>query len=107
MPGGWQGSDRGSRLPKNWNQLCGLVHRRSGRRCEFPLESGGRCGAPANGGVDHIVPGDDHRLSNLRDTCSYHHGKKSSAEGNAAKAAKRALRYRPTEEHPGLIRRPR
>jgi hypothetical protein len=56
--------------------------------------------------VDHIRPGDDHSLSNLRSLCSYHHRIKSSQEGAAAKAAKqRAMnkRFRRDEQHPGLL----
>lgn len=97
MSGKWQGSDRRVRLPDNWNELCRAVHKRSGMRCEFPLPSGARCPRPANGGVDHKIPNDDHSLDNLRDSCQHHHGKKSSAEGNAAKNRPAPKR---TEKHP-------
>jgi hypothetical protein len=51
--------------------------------------------------VDHIDPGDDHRLTNLRDSCKTHHGKKSSAEGLAARKAKSAPVKRFNQErHP-------
>lgn len=105
MSGGWAGSDRRSRLPADWPKRCAQVHKRSGKRCEFPV--GFRlCGKPADGGVDHIIRGDNHELSNLRDTCQYHHGHKSSQEGNEARAARKALRRKnPPEQHPGLIRR--
>lgn len=86
---GWETSDRRLRLPKNWRTLCREVHKRSGRRCEFLLPSGARCPRTADGGVDHIIAGDDHRMSNLRDSCQAHHGKKSSAEGLAAREARK------------------
>lgn len=105
MSGGWAGSERSSELPSNWNQLKGLVHKRSGKRCEFYLTTSQRCPNPADGGVDHIVRGDNHRLSNLRDSCQTHHGKKSSAEGNEARAAKKAARKREPEVHPGRVQR--
>jgi hypothetical protein len=99
MPGKWQGSQRRFRLPKNWAELVATVHRRSGMRCEFVLPSGRRCPRRATGGVDHIIPNDDHSLSNLRDSCQHHHGRKSSAEGAAAKAE--YLRpVNPPERHP-------
>lgn len=99
MPGRWRGSNRRQRLPKNWPELVAEVHRRSGRRCEFVLPSGGRCPRYADGGVDHIVADDNHALSNLRDSCHHHHGRKSSAEGAAAKAKFRRPVNLP-ERHP-------
>ncbi|MCY0933643.1 hypothetical protein [Streptomyces sp. H34-S4] len=56
--------------------------------------------------MDHIEPGDDHSLSNLRSLCSWHHKQKSSREGAAAYAAKRRAiqkKFRRTEQHPGLL----
>lgn len=77
MTGKWEGSDRKSRLPDDWAKRRIRVLRRDGYRCH-------ECGAPANQ-VDHIIPGDDHDLDNLRALCRRHHALKSSAEGNAAK----------------------
>lgn len=85
----WDTSDRRLSLPPDWAERTKKVHERSGRRCEFPLPSGKRCPRYADGGVDHIVPNNDHSYSNLRDSCKTHHGRKSSAEGHAAKAAKK------------------
>ncbi|MEX1655530.1 hypothetical protein ABZ960_20475 [Streptomyces pseudovenezuelae] len=45
-------------------------------------------------------------MGNLRSLCSWHHRKKSGAEGAAAKAAKRralAKKFNRTERHPGLL----
>jgi 5-methylcytosine-specific restriction endonuclease McrA len=56
--------------------------------------------------VDHIVPGDDHSLTNLRSLCGRHHRFKSSQEGAHAAAAKRrqiAKKFQRVEEHPGLM----
>jgi 5-methylcytosine-specific restriction protein A len=102
----WSGSDRRSRLPDNWQALRRRVLRRDGSRCTArDLTTGERCEEPATD-VDHIVPGDDHRESNLRSLCGWHHRKKSSAEGGAALARKRRQndkKFRRTEDHPGLI----
>lgn len=101
MSGGWKGSDRRKRLPANWPALTVQVKRRSGGKCEV-IRDGKRCGRRATGGVDHIVPSGSDDLDNLQDTCWPCHSTKSSAEGNAAKAERRALRTRPADEtHPG------
>lgn len=109
MGKGWKGSDRRERLPKDWPAWVARVRARSGGFCEVPRASkGGKvCGRPANGGVDHIDRDKGESMINLRDTCFFHHSKKTAAEGNAAKAQKEASRYRDREDHPGLIRRPR
>lgn len=106
MSGGWQNSDRRSRLPSNWPAITTAIHLRSGGICEvIKTSTGQRCTNPANGGVDHIDRDGGDGFENLRDTCHFHHSKKSSKEGNDAKAAKKALKKRPQEEHPGAIRR--
>ena len=105
---GWETSKRRERLPSNWPALVKAVHARSGMRCEFPLRSGKRCPRYADGGVDHIVPNDDHSMSNLRDSCEHHHGRKSSAEGLAAREANKPQPYKRfgQEPHPRSRRRP-
>lgn len=100
MAGKWRGSDRRERLPDNWPALCKIIHDRSGYRCEFMLPSGNRCPRRADGGVDHIERGDDHRIENLRDSCQAHHGRKSSQEGHDAKAALKAAGRREPEVNP-------
>lgn len=99
MPGQWADSTRRDQLPDDWPALRRAVLERDGYRCRWD-EDGPRCGHPANQ-VDHIEPGDDHRLTNLQALCQHHHGIKSSREGNAARWAVR--RQRPAERHPGLI----
>lgn len=94
----WEGSDRAARLPKDWHRIRRTVMHRDGHRCTV-IENGERCTAMADE-VDHVQRGDDHRLANLAAVCAWHHARKSSAEGNAARwaAAKRN-----SEPHPGLI----
>lgn len=98
----WQGSNRRQRLPQNWASLRKQVFIRDGRKCQVLSEDTGfKCGEPANE-VDHITPGDDHSLLNLQAICSWHHKRKSSAEGNAAKI-KWEPRNRKPESHPGAL----
>lgn len=75
--------------------------KRDGHRCTALLEDGTRCPAKATD-VDHIVRGDNHDLPNLRALCGWHHARKSSAEGNAARRRGPSHR-RPPEQHPGLL----
>lgn len=102
MSGGWEGSDRKDRLPANWaSEIVPEVKRRAGGQCQKILPSGARCPRPGSD-VDHVIPNDDHRYSNLRLLCTEHHAKKSSREGNDARRAKRAPKRRREERHPGL-----
>lgn len=94
----WQSSTRRDHLPDDWPRIRREVFREKGRQCLL-------CGAPATD-IDHIVPGDDHSIENLRPLCSPCHSRKSSSEGGAAKAAKRRQiekRFQRTEDHPGLL----
>lgn len=99
MPGGWVGSTRRARLPKNWrSEIRPAAHARNPRHiCHL-------CGEPGGDALDHIVivPGDDHSLDNLdwvHDEVPPHcHRYKSSAEGNAA----RPRLHRPPDVHPAL-----
>lgn len=94
----WEGSTRRRRLPPDWETIRRRILRRDGWRCTA-VDDGRRCSRPASD-VDHVQHGDDHRPSNLASLCSYHHRKKSSAEGNAAR--ERPTMRRPPEPHPGL-----
>jgi 5-methylcytosine-specific restriction protein A len=95
----WSGSDRRSRLPSNWTQLRAQTKARANGQCQALLNDGRRC--PDQGtDCDHIVPGDNHELSNLQWLCKWHHGKKSSAEGNKGQRRRFTERH-PTEKHPG------
>lgn len=102
MSGGWKDSNRRQRLPDNWPVLRAQVIMRAGGICEEVKHSRGtRCTNPGVD-VDHIEPGDDHSLGNLRLLCRWHHKAKSSAEGNEAKQAKRVKARRQPERHPGV-----
>lgn len=96
----WETSTRRQRLPKNWSAIRQRVFRRDRDLCQVTLEDTGTiCGEPATE-VDHIIPGDNHDLSNLQAICTWHHRRKSSAEGAAART-KFESRYRKPEAHPG------
>jgi 5-methylcytosine-specific restriction protein A len=95
---GWNNSDRKSRLPSDWHShLVPAVMARDRRVCHV-------CGGAGSDAVDHIVPGDNHDLSNLapihQDVWPYCHRYKTAGEAQQARAAIRALRTRPAEPHP-------
>lgn len=102
MPGNWEGSTRGQRLPKDWARTRRRILERDGHQCTRVLNNGTRCTAQATD-VDHILndaaggSNDDHNLASL---CAAHHNTKTSSEGNAARWRHRA--QRPTSKHPGL-----
>jgi 5-methylcytosine-specific restriction enzyme A len=102
---GWAGSTRRQTLPPDWAALRRQILERDGYRCTWELLPGIRCNAPATD-VDHI---DGHRNDpdNLRSLCMPHHRSRSSSQGgmaSGAQAKRRAqLRYRPAEQHPGLV----
>jgi hypothetical protein len=101
MPGQWAGSNRREELPTNWyTEIRPAVLERDGYRCTAPLRDETRCPEPGTD-VDHIGDPNDHSLPNLRLLCSWHHDRKSSAQGNAARLRPPPLR-RPAEKHPGL-----
>jgi hypothetical protein len=102
----WHGSDRRERLPDNWDEL------RAAKHLENPEHTCHWCGHPGGEDLDHVIPGDDHRLENLdwiHGRRSYEaglsvrncHGEKSGREGAEARAA-RPRRNRPPEVHPAL-----
>ena len=96
----WDGtSDRSERLPSDWPIRRLRVLRAASYRCQVKTD-GMPCGEPANE-VDHIEPGADDRPENLQAICRWHHGRKSSAEGAAARRPRPTQRREP-ERHPGL-----
>lgn len=97
---GWSSSNRRSRLPGNWSALRRQVLRRDQNTCQLKLAG---CETKATE-VDHIIAGDNHELTNLRAACKKCHQQKSSAEGNQAKAAIRAARFRKKPGHPGRLK---
>jgi 5-methylcytosine-specific restriction endonuclease McrA len=102
----WSTSDRASRLPKGWAKIRRAAMDRDGWSCQWVrVDTGELCGAHASD-CDHIIPGDDHSLTNLQALCSYHHRSKSSSEGRAAQDTDRApggrySRLRAPQSHPG------
>ena len=97
----WQGSTRRSRLPSNWPVLRRRVLQRDGYLCQVRFSEGQLCGQPATD-VDHIEPGDDHSLANLRALCGWCHARKSASEGGTAAALRRVRTDRPKQRHPAL-----
>lgn len=95
----WSTSTRKERLPKDWETyIVPKILKRDKYTCKI-IDDGCQIQATE---VDHIVRGDDHRFSNLQAVCERCHAKKSSREGNNAKARLKMLRKRPTGRHPGL-----
>lgn len=98
--GGFAGSTRRDRLPKDWPKRRAKVLKRDNRICYV-------CGHPGADGVDHVIPGDDHSETNLRaihhHVEPYCHRTKSAREGGQAAQAKRIPRNRPQEKHPGMV----
>lgn len=94
----WSTSDRLDRLPPWWSKF---THNYLKIHTVCAIKDDG-CQYEATE-VDHIVHGDDHREENLQPACERCHAKKSSREGNAAKARLRQLRRRPRERHPGEL----
>jgi 5-methylcytosine-specific restriction enzyme A len=94
-------SARSERLPDDWAVRRIRVLRRDGYRCQARLEDGGICAHPASD-VDHVQRGDNHDLANLQALCKWHHARKSSAEGAAARKP-RPTQKRAPEAHPGAV----
>lgn len=95
------GSRRTVPLPGNWQAVVPVILARD-PVCRWGILPGesGACAAPATE-VDHMGAAQDHDPVLLRGICNPHHVKRSSAQGNAAKARLRSLRYRPEDKHPG------
>lgn len=87
----WNTSTRRRRLPADWPTIRRRILQRDPTCTD--------CHAGPATEVDHVTRGDDHSDGNLTGLCTPCHGKKSSAEGHAA----RPRLARPAEAHPGLI----
>ncbi|PRX95586.1 HNH endonuclease [Allonocardiopsis opalescens] len=95
----WDTSTRRAELPTDWySRIRPAILQRDGYACQWRTD-GQRCGAHANQ-VDHIGDRHDHRPENLQALCRWHHARKSSAEGAAAR--RNPTTRRPPEAHPGL-----
>jgi 5-methylcytosine-specific restriction protein A len=102
MPG-WKNSNRRNQLPADWEKIRERTFRRDGYRCTaIRADTGNRCPDRATD-CDHVDQSRnwDHSDENLTSLCSWHHDRKSSAEGGRAKAARYAAKKR---RHPGLLR---
>lgn len=99
---GWESSDRKSELPQDWALRRMRVLRRDSYRCQARDSTGRACGEWANQ-CDHIEPGNNHDLDNLQALCAWHHARKSSREGVAARRP-RARQSREPEPHPAFAR---
>lgn len=91
---------RMSELPSNWDQIRRDVFERDGWQCTWKLSDGRRCPEPATD-CDHIGDRLDHSKSNLRALCGPHHDLRTSIQGRAAWAKKKAAAKLPSDEHPG------
>ncbi|WVX88057.1 HNH endonuclease [Arthrobacter phage TforTroy] len=98
----WDTSNRKAELPADWTTRRVRVLRRDSYKCQARDSRGIKCGEWANQ-VDHIEPGDDHSYENLQSLCRWHHARKSSAEGAAARRPRPRQRREP-EPHPGMVR---
>jgi 5-methylcytosine-specific restriction enzyme A len=99
MPGGWQGSDRGERLPPEWRPtIRPRILARDRHRCQLRYDG---CLGKATQ-VDHKIAGDDHSDANLQAVCEECHSQKSAREGVDARARITSQRRRPAARHPGL-----
>lgn len=99
----FENSQRRSQLPSNWKQVREEVLERDGHRCVETFSDGKRCPTTEGLEVDHIRRGNDHRLSNLRTLCEWHHLQKSTREGaEAINRRKQQInqKFRRTEAHP-------
>lgn len=96
------GSRRTVPLPPNWHAVVPAILARD-PVCRWGILPGeeGYCRSDSTE-VDHMGDAADHDPSFLRGICHTHHLIRTSAQGNAAKALRRSLRYRPTEKHPGF-----
>lgn len=104
---GWETSNRKASLPSNWPSIRLDILRRDKYRCQWVLADGGKCRKKATD-VDHIERNNDHRYSNLRGLCSFHHNKKSSAEGSNAywsAVNKSKQKFRHDDVHPAFRQR--
>lgn len=103
---GWEGSTRKDGLPSWWPVTVRRIIKRDPIcRCVGCIKCwpvGGPC-TRRSAEVDHIIRGNDHKDTNLRGICVTCHGRKSSQEGNEAKAAKKKPTGFFEEPHPGRL----
>lgn len=98
----WQGHARRDQLPPEWKRhIVPRIKKRDQGVCQWRDEHGDICGQVGTD-VDHKVRGSDHSDENLQLLCHWHHLRKTSKEGAAARGPALTER-RPPERHPGLL----
>ena len=97
----WSTSTRAQRLPKGWTTLRRTVLARDHHTCQAITHTPDCDGRATE--VDHIIPGDDHRLENLQGLSQPCHLAKTRAEDAARRQSARDQARRPQEDHPGRI----
>lgn len=102
---GWQ-EDRGRQLPPEWRSvIVPEVKRRAATKahpkgqCQKLLPRSGKRCPRAGTDVDHKGNRDNHGYDNLQLLCEHHHDQKTTKQGHAGWAKKKAKR--PPEQHPG------
>lgn len=91
-------SGRTSALPRAWKMIRANVLRRDNWQCQWVREDTGElCLAPATD-VDHIDDPENHKHSNLRSLCGYHHRQRTAQQGGLANASK----AKKPKSHPGV-----
>lgn len=91
-------SGRTAPLPRMWKAIRANVLRRDNWQCQWVREDTGLLCLEKATDVDHIDDPEDHRHSNLRSLCSWHHDKRTASQGGQANAAKRRVQ----KTHPGI-----
>lgn len=89
--------------PTTWKTTRAYIGERDGWKCQEFMRDGTPC-TDKGTECDHIIPlsrGGTDAYDNLRMLCVWHHGRKSSAEGNDARVNLREAR--PKSKHPGLL----
>lgn len=87
----WQGSDRRSRLPADWNRRRQRILRRDGHQCRADHHAPTCDGTGTE--VDHIEHGDDHSDANLRAIHPDCHRLKTLREAAEARGARNPPGY--------------
>ena len=97
----WSTSDRASRLPPDWPKLRAEALARDGHRCQARIHVRTCDGVATE--IDHIIPGDNHALSNLQSLSTPCHKAKTARENAARRQALARDLRRPVESHPGRM----
>lgn len=100
--GGWYGSDRRDRLPRDWASIRAMVRERAHNHCQARVHSA-LCDGIGDD-CDHIMPGDDHSLANLQWLNHNCHKLKTSRESAERNARRARQRKHPVEKNPGSFR---